>query len=202
MQHTISYTSQQNGVVERKNRTLKEMDNYMLHLKGLILHFWKEAINYANYIVNHTPIKVLKNITLEAAWISIKPEVSQFRVFGSEAWAHIPNEKHKALEPKSEKCNFVGYSEDVKGYRLLQPNSTKNIIRRDVKFNENVLSYEPNVAYLPSSACDPDLADVPSSFSLIDSTSFITSSNDDSDDENPPPPALAPPTVPSSLITP
>ena len=37
-----------------------------------------------------------------------------FCVFGSEAWAHIPNEKHKSLEPKSEKCIFVGYSEDVK----------------------------------------------------------------------------------------
>ena len=57
-----------------------------------------------------------------------------FRVFGSEAWVHIPNEKHKALEQKSEKCIFVGYSEDVKGYRLLHPNSKGIIIRTYVKF--------------------------------------------------------------------
>ena len=48
--------------------------------------------------------------------------VSHFHVFGSEAWVHIPDEKHRALEPKSEKCIFVGYSKYVKGYRILQPN--------------------------------------------------------------------------------
>ena len=61
---------------------------------------------------------------------------------------HIPDEKHKSLEPKSEKCIFVGYSEDVKGYRLLQPNSKEIIIRRDVKFNENV--FVRDMTYTPS----------------------------------------------------
>eukprot|EP00253_Pinus_taeda_P002752 PITA_02752 len=114
MQHTVPYTPQQNGVAERKNRTLMEMANCMLQSKGLSLSFWAEAINCANYIINRTPTKVLRNITPEEAWSSIKPDVSHFRIFGSEAWAHIPDEKHKALEPKSENCTFVGYSEDVK----------------------------------------------------------------------------------------
>jgi hypothetical protein len=59
-------------------------------------------------------------------------------VFGSEAWDHIPNEKMKTLQPKSEKCTFVGYFEDVKGYKLLQPHSNEIIIKRDVKFDENI----------------------------------------------------------------
>eukprot|EP00253_Pinus_taeda_P035360 PITA_35360 len=103
MQHTVPYTPQQSGVAERKYHTLKEMANCTLQSKGLSLNYWAEAINYVNYIINHTPTEVLKNITLEEAWSSIKPDVSHFRVFGSEAWAHIPDEKHKALEPKSEK---------------------------------------------------------------------------------------------------
>jgi hypothetical protein len=152
MQHTIPYTPQQNGVVERKNHTLKEMANCMIQSKGLSLHYWVEAINYENYIVNHTPTKALKNITLEEAWNKIKPDVSHFHVFGSVAWAHIPNEKRKALQPKSEKCIFVGYSKDVKGYKLLQPHSNEIIIRRDVKFDENLLAYEPNSTFLPSLA--------------------------------------------------
>ena len=115
------YTPQQNGVVEMKNLTLKEMANCMLQSKGLSLHFWAEAINCANYIVNHTRTKVLNNIRLEEAWSSITPNVSHFRVFGSKVCAHIPNQKHKALKPKSEKCIFVGYFEYVEGYRLLQP---------------------------------------------------------------------------------
>ena len=102
--------------------------------KGLSLQYWAEAINYANYIVNHTPTKFLQGITLEEAWSKIKPYVSHFHVFGCEAWAHISNEKRKALQPKSEKCIFVGYSEDVKGYILLQPHYHDIIISRDVKF--------------------------------------------------------------------
>jgi transposase InsO family protein len=78
MQHIVPYTPQQNGVVERKNHTLKEMENCMIQSKGLSLHFWVEAINCANYIVNHTPTKDLKNITLEEAWSKIKPDVSHF----------------------------------------------------------------------------------------------------------------------------
>ena len=135
---------------------------------------------------------VLKNITPEEAWSSIKPDVSHFRVFGSEAWAHIPDEKHKALEPKSEKCIFVGYFEDVKGYRLLQPNYKEIIIRRDVQFNKNILACEPNSAYVPSSACEPDLAVVPSSYSLLNNTPSDISSDIESDDEHPPP-LISPP---------
>jgi len=183
MQHTVPYTPQQNGVAERKNHTLKEMANCMLQSKGPGLSFWAETINYENYIINHTTTKVLKNITLEEAWSSINPDVSYFHVFGSEAWAHILDEKHKALEPKSEKCTFVGYSEDVKGYRLIPLKSKNVIIRRDVKFVENI------------SACEPSSADVPP---LPISSIFenISSSDDESEYENPPPPSRDPPSAP------
>jgi hypothetical protein len=41
------------------------MDNCMIQSKGLGLKYWEESINYENYIVNHTPVKALKNITLK-----------------------------------------------------------------------------------------------------------------------------------------
>jgi hypothetical protein len=92
------------------------------------------------------------------------------------------------LQPKSEKCIFVGYYEDVKGYRLLQPHCNEIILRRDVKFDENLLACEPNSAGVPSSAFEPSLAVVPSSVSILDS-----SLDDDSENENPPLPADIPP---------
>jgi hypothetical protein len=188
MQHIVPYTPQQNGVVERKNRTLKEMVNCMIQSKGSSLKYWEEAINCANYIVNRTPTKALKNITLEEAWTKIKLDVSHFCVFDSIAWAHNPDEKRKALQPKSEKCIFVGYSEDVKGYRLLQPHCNEIIIRRDVKFGENLLACEPNSTIVPSWACEPSSTFVPSYVPIL-----VSFSDNDSEDENPPPPAHLPP---------
>jgi hypothetical protein len=60
MQHIVPYTPQQNGVSKRKYRTLKGMANCMIQSKGLSLKYWVEAINYANYIVNRTPQRLLK----------------------------------------------------------------------------------------------------------------------------------------------
>jgi hypothetical protein len=170
---------------DKKNHTLKEMDNCMIQFKGLSLKYWAEAINCANYIANHTPTKALKNIPSKESWTKIKPHVSHFCVFGSIAWAHIPDEKRKALKPKSEKCIFVGYSEYVKGYRILQSNCNEIIIRRDVKFDENLLACEPNSIIMPSSACETSSIFVPS-------YDLVSSLDDDSEDENPPPPTHAP----------
>ena len=61
-------------------------------------------------------------------------------------------------------------------------------MRRDVKFDENLLACEPNLAGVPSSTYKPSLAVVPSSVSILDS-----SSDDDSENENPPLPAHLPP---------
>ena len=106
-QHIVPYTPQQNGVAKWKNCTLKEMANCMIQYKGLSLQYWAKAINCENYIVNRTPTKFLQDITPKEAWSKIKPDVSHFRVFGCEAWAHIPDEKRKALQPKSEKCYLL-----------------------------------------------------------------------------------------------
>jgi hypothetical protein len=61
------------------------MANCMIQSKGLNLKYWVKSINCKNYIVNHTPIKDLKNITPGEAWIKLKPYVSHFYVFGSVA---------------------------------------------------------------------------------------------------------------------
>jgi hypothetical protein len=140
MQHTVPYTPQQNGVVERKNHTLKKMANCMIQYKGLSHHYWAKSINCANYIVNRTRTKALKNITPEEACTNIKSDVTHFNIFGSAAWAHIPDEKRKSLQPKCEKCIFVGYFEDIKGYKLFQLHSNEIVTRREVKFDENLLA--------------------------------------------------------------
>ena len=56
-QTTTPYTSQQNGIVERKNRTLKDMVNAMLISSGLPQNLWGEAVLIANFILNRVPHK-------------------------------------------------------------------------------------------------------------------------------------------------
>jgi hypothetical protein len=94
--------------------------------------------------------KVSKKITLEEAWNKKNPDVSHFPIFGSVVWAHIPDEKRKYLHSKSDKCIFVRYSEYVKGFKLLQPYYNEIIIIRDVKFDEKLLSCDPNSSFVSS----------------------------------------------------
>ena len=102
------------------------------------------------------------------------------------------------MQSKSERCIFFGYFEDVKGYILLQPHCNKIIIRRDVKFDENILACEPNSMFVPSLACEPNSTVVPSLacepyFAFVPSYVLVSSSYYDSEDENPPAPDHLPP---------
>jgi hypothetical protein len=139
LQYTVPYTPQQNIVAERKNRSMKEMECCMLHAKSLPQRLWVEALNCVNYIQNICPHISIKDKTPFEAWSDLKPEVTHFRIFGSCAWAMIPSEKIKALDPHSTKCIFVGYPDGVKGYRLIDTSTDRLIIERSVQFEESIL---------------------------------------------------------------
>lgn len=49
------------------------------------------------------------------------PNVKHFRVFGYFAYAHIPNENKRKLDPKIQECIFLGYCEKTKAYILYNP---------------------------------------------------------------------------------
>ena len=83
-QKTVPYTPQQNGVVERKNRTLVEMDRCMFYSKGLHKKIWAEVVSCANFILNQVSTKVVKHVTPEEKWNGRKPDISNFKVFGCE----------------------------------------------------------------------------------------------------------------------
>ena len=71
------------------------------------------------------------------AWTTEKPTVAHLRVFGSDAYAHIPKDERGKLDPKAKKCIFVGYGEETKGYRLFDPVRGKIFFSRDVVLNED-----------------------------------------------------------------
>uniref|UniRef100_A0A251SKN6 Putative zinc finger, CCHC-type n=1 Tax=Helianthus annuus TaxID=4232 RepID=A0A251SKN6_HELAN len=136
-QLTNSYSPQQNGVAERKNRTLMELSRSMMNAKELPTCYWAEAVACATYILNRTVTKTRPNITPYEAWNGNKPNVEHLKVFGCLAYVHIPKQRRDKLDKKTEKTVFVGYSENSKGYKLYNPQSNKIIISRDVVFDEN-----------------------------------------------------------------
>jgi transposase InsO family protein len=95
-QLTAAYTPQQNGVSERKNRTLLNMVRSMINEKKVPKQFWPEAVKWATYVMNRSPTLNVKNMTPEEAWSGVKPSVHYFRVFGCIAHVHIHDSQRKS----------------------------------------------------------------------------------------------------------
>lgn len=134
---TTAYTPQQNGVTERKNRTILDMARSMVKAKHMPRTFWAEAVLCAVYLLNRCPTKSVGNKTPNEAWSGSKPSVGHLRIFGCIAYAHVPDQKRKKLDDKGEKCIFSGYDKRSKAYRLYNPLTKKLIISRDVEFDES-----------------------------------------------------------------
>jgi len=112
---TAAYTPQQNGVSERKNRTLIGAVVAMLSHAKLPKAFWDEAIITAHYLQNRSPTKaILDNKTPFELWFGRQPNLSYLNFFGSKAQVLIPKETRQKLDPHSIEAIFLGYSEESK----------------------------------------------------------------------------------------
>jgi transposase InsO family protein len=112
----VPYNPQQNGVAERKNRTIIKSTKAMIHDQSLPMTLWTEACMKAVYVQNRCPHQILKRITPEEAFTRVKPEIGHFRIFGCPVYFHVPKDKRSKLEPSGRKETFVGYGESSKVY--------------------------------------------------------------------------------------
>jgi len=115
----------------------------MLIEKNLPNYFCAEVVATVVYIMNRTPIVAVHGMTLEEKFTGKKPDVSHLRVFGCITYVHVPDEKRSKLDPKAEKCIFIGYSLEQKTYRCFNPSTRKLQVSRDVVFDEMVNWYPP-----------------------------------------------------------
>ncbi|GJT03883.1 retrovirus-related pol polyprotein from transposon TNT 1-94 [Tanacetum coccineum] len=136
-QLTAAYTPQQNGVSERKNRTILSMARAVLSDQGIPKRFWAEVVNWSNYVLNRCPNAALIDITPEEAWSGNRPSISHLRVFGCLANVHIPQQQRTKLDDRSMECVLLGFSDESKAYKLLNPTTNKIIVSRDVIFQEH-----------------------------------------------------------------
>lgn len=134
---TVPYNPEQNGLAERVNRTLTEMARSMMKQGNCTDRMWAEAVNTACYLKNCSPHKALPATTPEQVWSNRKVDVSHLRVFGCVAYNHVPDQLRRKWESKSKPLVMVGYDEESKGYRLMDPVSHSIVKGRNVKFFEN-----------------------------------------------------------------
>jgi hypothetical protein len=135
---TVPYNPQQNGVSERKNRSIFGAAKTMLHDQDFPMFLWVEACNAAVYLQNRSPHKILGRMTLEEAFMGKRPEIGHIRIFGCLVYCHVSTERRIELEHITEKGILVGYSETSNAYRVYIPALGRTMVRRDVRFEEDM----------------------------------------------------------------
>jgi hypothetical protein len=97
----------------------------MLSGVGIGQEFWVEAVGTACYLVNKSPSSTLGDKTPQEVWTGKEPSLTHLKVFGCDAYVHVPKENRSKLDKKAEKCIFIGYKDGLKGYKLWNPETKK-----------------------------------------------------------------------------
>jgi transposase InsO family protein len=120
IRHNFSakYTSQSNGLVERKNRTLVDMARSMLSEYNVSQSFRAEAINTAFYYINRLYCHPLKEKTPYELLNGRKPNIAYFRVFGCKCNILKKGTRLSKFEKKCDEGFLLGYSTISKAHRV------------------------------------------------------------------------------------
>ncbi|KAJ9543964.1 hypothetical protein OSB04_023671 [Centaurea solstitialis] len=138
--HTFSaaQTPQQNGVVERKNRTLVEAARTMLAFSKLPLHFWAEAVASACFTQNRSLITKRFMKTPYELVYNRPPIIKFFRVFGCECYVKNDKDNLDKFSPKGDEGVLIGYAKDSPSYRVYNKKTRRVVESTNVDFEEGI----------------------------------------------------------------
>ena len=112
-------TLQQNGVVERKNRSLEKLARTMLNEYDVRKYFWTDAVSTACYVLNRMFIRPILKITPYELFKGRKPNVAHLKIFWCKCF--VQNNRKENLgkfDSKVDEAIFLGYSLTNKAYRV------------------------------------------------------------------------------------
>jgi len=130
------HNPQQNGVAERKNRSIVGAARAMLNDQSLPLYLWAEACSTAVYLQNRSPHHILGMKKPMEAFSGKRPDVNHFRIFGPLVYFHVTKDARKKLDPTTKLGILVGYTDTPHNYRLFLPTSQRTVVCRDLKFDK------------------------------------------------------------------
>ncbi|GJR39320.1 retrovirus-related pol polyprotein from transposon TNT 1-94 [Tanacetum coccineum] len=129
-------TPEQNGVVERRNRTLVEAARTMLSASKLPLSFWAEAVATACYTQNRSIIISTHEKTAYHIINDRKPSIKHLHIFGCTCYITRDGENLDKMKEKGDPCVMVGYSTQSKGYRVYNKRTRLIVESIHIKFDE------------------------------------------------------------------
>ncbi|GJV46746.1 putative ribonuclease H-like domain-containing protein [Tanacetum coccineum] len=139
---SVVRTPQQNGVAERKNRTLIEAARTMLADSLLPTTFWAEAVSTACYVQNRVLVTKPHNKTPYELLHGRPPSISFMRPFGCPVTILNTLDPLGKFDEKADEGFFVGYFINSKAFRVFNTRTRKVEENLHINFLEN----KPNVA--------------------------------------------------------
>ncbi|KAJ9544362.1 hypothetical protein OSB04_024069 [Centaurea solstitialis] len=172
-------TPEQNGVVERRNRTLVEAARSMLAQSQLPQYLWAEAVNTACYTQNRSIIHRRFGKTPYHVLFGRIPNIDYFKVFGCPCFVLNETENRGKFGPKSDEMIFVGYSDCSVAYRVFNKKSRVVYESVNVRFDpfvelsstvsSNTDTVSNNVVFTDASSSTTSSIDPPATSTELDS---------------------------------
>ena len=140
-ERTVAHSSEQNGIAERRIRTLNNVARCSLAHARLSISYWGWAVYAANYQVNRLPTVANRGLSPMHRWAGTPPSCDMLRTWGCPAYVHLPSKKRARadrmdLSPAAKKGVFVGYAAHAKGWLIFIPESRALLTCRSVAFDE------------------------------------------------------------------
>ncbi|GJW10113.1 retrovirus-related pol polyprotein from transposon TNT 1-94 [Tanacetum coccineum] len=152
-QMSTAQTPEQNGVVERRNRTLVEAARTMLSAAKVPLFFWAEAITAACFTQNRSLVIPRHEKTPYHFINGRKPFVKFFYIFGSLCYIVRDGENLDKMNEKGDACIFVRYSTQSRAYRVYNKRTRVTVETIHVNFDELPLMASDHVSSYPIPQC-------------------------------------------------
>lgn len=108
----------------------------MKHM-GVPDYLWGEAIRHTTYLLNRVATRALKDRTPYEVFRKKKPNINHLRIFGCICYARVQSKLLKKLDDRSKMLVHLGTEPGSKAYRLVDPQSKRILVSRDVIFNES-----------------------------------------------------------------